>query len=120
MRDDQYTKLKTLQAKLADVLIAEADPDTWSGHGKTPAELTRDERGDRYWCKRNAAATLSVIVRIFSVTGLIERANFPAPGAQPEVPPEAETDLDREVAAAEREARAILKRVAKTSRARTN
>lgn len=115
MRDDQYTKLKALQEKLADVVINEANPDTWTGNGKTPADLTRDERGDRYWCKKNAAATLSVMMRIYSVAGMVERAG----GTAPELPAGAdgETDLDREVAAAEREARSILTKIAKSSRA---
>lgn len=117
MRADQYEKLKLLQEKLADVLLVEADPAHWNGDGKALADLTRDERGDRYWCKRNAAATLSVITRIFTVTGLIERASTGAPA---DVPDEGETDLDREVQTAERAAKAILTKLAKTSRARSN
>lgn len=118
MRDDQYAKLKGLAEKLADTVIGEADPDTWTGNGKKPADLTRDERGDRYWCKKNCAATLSVLMRIYSVAGMVERAAFGAP--QLPAGPAGETDLDREVSAAEREAQAILKRLAKTSRARQN
>lgn len=118
MRDDQYARLKALTEKLADTVIDEADPDTWTGNGKKPADLTRDERGDRYWCKKNCAATLSVLMRIYSVAGMVERAG----GTAPELPAGAacETDLDREVSAAEREAQAILKRIAKSSRARSN
>lgn len=118
MRDDQYVRLKALTEKLADAVIDEADPDNWTGNGKKPADLTRDERGDRYWCKKNCAATLSVLMRIYSVAGMVERAG----GAPSEVPAGAagETDLDREVSAAEREAQAILKRIAKTSRAKSN
>lgn len=118
MRDDQYARLKALTEKLADTVIGEADPDTWTGNGKKPADLTRDERGDRYWCKKNAAATLSVLMRIYSVAGMVERAAFGVPPLPTD--PGGETDLDREVNAAEREAQAILKRLAKTSRVRDN
>jgi hypothetical protein len=118
VRDEQYARLKALSEKLADTVIGEADPDNWTGNGKKPAELTREERGDRYWCKKNCAATLSVLMRIYSVAGMVERAGRPPA----ELPAGAagETDLDREVSAAEREAQAILKRIAKTSRARSN
>lgn len=116
MRDDQYARLKALTEKLADTVVDEADPDNWTGKGKRPAELTRDERGDRYWCKKNAAASLSVMMRIYSVAGMVERAG----AAPPELPAGAggETDLEREVSLAEREAQKILTRIAKTSRAR--
>lgn len=115
MRDDQYTKLKGLTEKLTDVVLEEADPAKWTGAGVEVAQLTRDDRGDRYWCKKNAAATLSVLMRVVNLVGVIERA---APGAQPEPLVEGDTDLDREVAAAEREAQSILKKLAKTSRAK--
>lgn len=115
MRDDQYVKLKALSEKLTDVVLAEADPALWNGYGKPLVDLTRDERGDAYWCKKNAAATLSVLMRVHNLVGVIER------GALSEPPPEGaagETDLDKEVAAAEREAKVILKKLATTSRAR--
>lgn len=115
MRDDQYTKLKGLTEKLTDVVLEEADPAKWTGAGVEVAQLTRDDRGDRYWCKKNAAATLSVLMRVHNLVGVIER------GGSAEPPPEGaagESDLDKEVAAAEKEARSILTKLANTSRAR--
>lgn len=118
VRDDQYAKLKAIAEKLADVVIHDTNPEHWTGTGKPSKELTQQERGDAYWCRKLAASSLSVLVRVYSVTGMIERAG----GAAPAIPESAagETDLDREVAVAEREAQAILKRLAKTSRARQN
>lgn len=119
MRDDQYTKLKALSEKLTDVVLTEADPALWNGNDQELAKLTREERGDRYWCKKNAAATLSVLMRVHNLVGVIERDNRPD-----NIPPSPDaggpTDLEKEVAAAERTANAILERVAKASRARSN
>jgi hypothetical protein len=112
VRDDQYARLKTLQEQLAEVVLVEANPAHWNGEGKPLVDLTREERGDRYWCKKNAAATLSVLMRLYNITGMIERAG-PAP-IEPTA--EGESDLDKEVAKAEREAKSILNRLAKASR----
>ena len=117
MRDDQYSKLKALSEKLTDVVLTEANPEHWNGRDKPLEELTRNERGDRYWCKRNAAATLSVLMRIYTVTGMVERAGSRAPA---ELPDAGDSDLDKEVRSAEREAKAILNKLAKASRARSN
>jgi hypothetical protein len=64
MRQDQFTKLQTLSEKLIDVAIDEADPANWPGSGWKPNELTKEQRGDRYWCKKNAVSTVSLIERI--------------------------------------------------------
>lgn len=116
MRDEQYVKLKALLVKLTDVVLVEADPAQWNGEGKPLVDLTREERGDRYWCKKNAAATLSVLMRVVNLVSVIERDN--RPGDIPAASEPGETDLDKEVAAAEREAKQILTKLAKTSRVR--
>lgn len=116
MRADQYEKLQDLAEKLTDAFIAEADPDKWPGAGLGPAAMDQQTRGDRYWCKKNAAATLSVIVRTTSLIGIIQqRSNAGAPGGVP-VPSEAETEetgLDAEVKAAEKEATKLLAKMQK-------
>ncbi len=61
MRDDQLQMLKELSEKLADAFILEADPDNWPGAGKLPIDMTQEERGDRYWCKKDAAATATLL-----------------------------------------------------------
>jgi hypothetical protein len=120
MRDDQYTKLKSLTEKLTDVVLVEADPAKWPGEGKALAALTRDERGDRYWCKKNAAATLTMLMKVHSLTGVLEqRGGFGAPPADPEGDG-GEADLDKEINAAEREAARIIERVRSGARARGN
>lgn len=61
MRPDQRQRLQDLAEKLADRFIFEADPSEWPGDGKGLADLSQQERGDAYWCKKNAMATGGVL-----------------------------------------------------------
>lgn len=97
MRADQIARLKDLSEKLADVVLEEADPDLWPGSGVTPADMTQEERGNRYWCKKNAAATFALLERTQS---LLTDASELDPRGQPHVRPE----LEAEIAAAEKRA----------------
>ena len=114
MRDDQYIHLQQLEEKLADQLLVEADPVNWSGNGIAPSEMTQQQRGDRYWCKKNAVATMSMTLRIGSLIGQIQRngSTNPTPGV---ADPDGDTQglLDAEVAAAEKEAKSLLDRFQK-------
>ncbi len=110
MRQDQYEKLQALAEKLTDTFLAEANPDAWPGHGVAMAAMDQQTRGDRYWCKKNAAATLSVIIRTTNLVGIIQQRSAGAGGG--DVPPaegEAGDDgLDAEIKAAEKEASKLL------------
>jgi hypothetical protein len=101
MRQDQYEKLQGLTEKLADVLIDELNPEEWPGAGVKPANMDRDTRGDRYWCKKNAAATLSALTRLHTIIGMVQRT---APPPSPEDATDDEGDLETEIASAEQEA----------------
>lgn len=102
MRPDQIERLKSLSEGLADVVLDEANPENWPGTGKMLDQLTRDERGDRHWCKKNAAATMTLLVKVISITGHIQGGTLPKDGT--------EEDLDKMQAHAEREAVALLER----------
>ena len=115
MREDQFTKLQDLHAKLVDVALTEADPDGWSGSGVAPKDLTQQDRGDRYWCKKNAVATISLAIRIDTLLGKVQ--GF---GVTPGKPAADDEDgdptaglLDAEVSAAEREAKKLLQQFQK-------
>lgn len=58
---DTLKKLEERQTELATVFIEETDTAKW------PDDKTRDARGDRYWHKRNAGATATLIVKIQSI-----------------------------------------------------
>ena len=107
MRDDQYLKLQELEEKLVPVVLQEADPDNWPGKDIIPKELTKDERGDRYWCKKNAAATLTLLNKVIS---LVERPTRGLYSSSEPVEAEAEDDinLDKEISKAERKAVELL------------
>lgn len=107
MRDDQITRLQALSERLGEVVINEVDPRNWPGDGKTPAELTQEERGNRYWCKKNAAATMTLLLKVVNIAGVMNRQK-PAPDAGHAI-----DELDGELAAAEREAQAIIERMQK-------
>ncbi len=63
MRQDQLERLHTMAERLTDVLLSEMNPENWPGAGEMPSDMSQQTRGDRYWCKKNCAATLSVIMR---------------------------------------------------------
>lgn len=115
MRQDQFDKLLELQEQLIDAAILEADPKNWHGEGLKPNEMTRDTRGDRYWCKRNAVATLSLVMRINSLSDQVRRASATPPAPDGTTPAAGITDeaeeLEAEVVSCEKEAQNLLKRL---------
>jgi hypothetical protein len=102
MRDDQRKRLQDLSERLADAFIMEADPSEWPGDGKPPADLEQQERGDRYWCKKNAMATGGVLR--FTLD-LIERNGPGGPSTDDDA------DLDKRIRDAEKRAAQATKRV---------
>lgn len=107
MYEDYRTRLTALSDKLTNVVIEEADPDNWSGSKKPVKELTKDERGDRYWDKKNAAASLTLLIKVHSLIGMQSR------GATGENTDDDDFGLAQQVAKAEKEATAIIERVMK-------
>lgn len=105
MRKDQIERMQEISEKLADVFLEEADPDQWPGNGKPIDKLSPAERGDRYWSKKNAAATLVVIMKTVNIVDTIQRNGKP-PGEN-----EGGDDTDKEIKAAEREAAKVLERI---------
>jgi len=101
MRQDQIKLLQDLQDKLIDSVLIEADPDNWPGKDVLPMDMTKEERGDRYWCKKNAAATLTLINKIdsFGVKGVPDDGNT-----------QEDDNLDKDIARHEKAASEQLKR----------
>lgn len=96
MRDDQRQRLEEINELLVDVLLDEADPRVWPGYGMDQRDLSKDERGDRYWSKKNAAMTT---VLIGSNLKLIENTKESL-GRDPYKEPEMDGVIDRAEAAA--------------------
>lgn len=124
MRDDQYQRLQSLADKLTDVILEEADPASWPGDGmttevwraleKSDSKEAQRIRGDRYWSKKNAAATLSLLTRVYTITGIVERNNKPIGDTD-----EPDDDVEKEISKAEREAAKILAKVQDRAYGRT-
>lgn len=110
MRQDQYEKLQTLTEKLTDAFIGEADPDKWPGAGVEPRAMDQQTRGDRYWCKKNAAATLTVIMKTTNLMGVIQmrRIGDDTGGANESETEKEEDNLDADIREAEKEAMKLL------------
>ena len=106
MKAEQYLKLQDLIERLTDVVISDADPDNWIGKDIKPNDLTQVQRGDAYWCRKMAVASLAVLTRVVTLVEIIQNQSKKGSGAA-EV-----TDNDREleaaVASAEKEAGSLL------------
>ena len=103
MRQDQIQRLQELSEKLAEVVLEEADPQEWPGANTPLAALSQQERGDRYWCKKNAAASFTLLERTMSLlTDAKDVRNNR---------PEDDGDMDKVIAAKEREAAKLLDKV---------
>lgn len=109
MRDDQYGKLQDLATKIADVVIHDADPDNWIAVNVPAKDLSREERGDAYWCRRLATSSLSVLMKVTSVLGQIQHQA--KNGLNPVEPGDEADDLDQEIKDAEKEAGRLLKQL---------
>lgn len=101
MRQDQYEKLQALSERLTDVFLDEAEPARWPGHNIEPAAMDQQTRGDRYWCKKNAVATLTLIGRVAGIASPIQKQAAI-------VTDEEATLLDAEINAAEKAAAKLL------------
>ena len=106
MRPDQYEKLQALSERLTDVFLSEAEPEKWPGNSLDPGVMDQQTRGDRYWCKKNAVATLTLIGRVASLTNIIQDQSKAGAGSA-SVTGDEEL-LDAEIKSAEQEASKLL------------
>lgn len=97
MRPDQLMRLAALQEKILDTVLVEADPSNWPGGDTLPMNMTQEDRGDRYWCKKNAAATFTLLTKAVSLSNY-KGENGGITQSDPH------EDLEKEIAAAERAA----------------
>lgn len=105
MRPDQIERLKLLEESLIDVYLDEADPANWPGVGTMGAQLTKEERGNRYWEKKNAIAT----VALAQETRKLISNDKGALGRDPY----GDAELDNKIATAEKRAAELVDRVKK-------
>lgn len=104
MRPDQLAQLNDLAEKLADVFLAEADPDNWTAAGKLPMDMTQQERGDRHWDRKGAVGTGAVLNHTLNLI-----AHHKTGGTAEET--DENDDLDKRIQEAHRRAAAQVKAV---------
>lgn len=106
LSQETLTRLEGRQQQLAELFLAESDPDAWPGMENS------GDRGDRYWYKKNATATLAMVCRIQTLFQTLLRGHD-----EPPLPTE-DDDLEQSIARAERAAAAVLERAQRTAKAR--
>lgn len=67
MRKDQIERLQDLAESIGEVFLEEADPQNWNGAGLPLASLDKDQRGGRYWDKKNAIQTGTLLARVLDL-----------------------------------------------------
>lgn len=87
LKAETLKKLEQRQEELAAVFAKETNVKRW------PTTRTRDGRGDRYWMKKNAAATATLIVKLQTIIDYALRKPAMADPKEP-VPGDAEEETE--------------------------
>lgn len=103
MRKDQIERLKDIAQEVAEVFLTEADPSNWSGAGLDLSDMDSQVRGDRYWCKKNAIQTGSLLARVID---LAERDGRSSANSQTD-----DDDAEKEISRYERQAKELIESV---------
>lgn len=112
MNDIQLAELRELQSLLFEAVKVDCDPRNWSGHGKTPKEMTREERGGRSFDLKNADKSIGIFAR---ATNIINTHSKPTEGNIKE-----DEDLQRDIDKVKDQAQDLLKQVREKEQAPHN
>lgn len=91
MRKDQIERLQDMAEQVAEVFLEEADPQNWSGAGQMLADMDKDTRGGRYFDKKNAIQTGTLLARVLDLRDRDARSG--GGGEKPEE--DAEQEINR-------------------------
>jgi len=106
MTPAQRLRLEKLGNKLCEAALEEMDPELLPGAGLNPDELTKEQRGNRFWTLKNTRAMLALVSDIEQLLGL-ERGALAALDEEPRIP--SKSEVDKMIADAEREVERIRK-----------
>lgn len=104
-------QLDELADQITAVLIDEANPANWDGAGIPSAYLDKDQRGNRFWDKKNCTATAALLLKVHAIIDAVEDAEKGRKrrdGARVDL-----ADLNEELAQAKREAKKVMERIGK-------
>lgn len=115
MRQDQFEGLQSRLEQLVDVFLTESNPDKWPGAGLDPVAMDKQTRGDRYWSKKDAVATIACVQRISTLVHTIQTRSYDVTSETTEGSDD-DADLGKEIAAAEAEADRLTDMVLRAAR----
>lgn len=107
MREDQKARLEEISELLTEAFLDEADPREWPGAGVPASGWTQEERGNRFWTKRNAIGTAAVLRSLHD----LEDRHVKNTSADPDTQAGRDSDLDRHISRYEKEAATLLEKV---------
>lgn len=64
MNEKQLKKLQTLRNKLFEAMVFDTNPENWVAYGKPAKELTKQEKDEAAWCRRQAASAIALWEKI--------------------------------------------------------
>ncbi len=105
MREDQAKRLEDLEDRLVETVIADADPNNWSGAGQLLIDMDKATRGDAQWCRKTAVQTVALLTHVQKVIRDYRQPELRRPGAIEDPDPEAA------IASAEAAASELIARV---------
>lgn len=105
LTEDTLRRLEEKQEELAILFLDQADSDKWRDLS------TKKKRGDAVWLKKNAAETMTLVVKIQSLLNSVLRPKWGREPLPPESPPTDEEVQAKLVERAELEATAMIERV---------
>lgn len=116
-RQSEVTRdLENLADRLVEIAIDEADPTRWPGHGKSVGEMEKSERGDRYWSKQNAQATIMLVKGLHGLINQRRAGQLRRIGLNPTMPTDDEVLAEQTAAAEEAAAKMVKQALAKVSK----
>lgn len=104
MRPEQISRLTEIEEQLVDIFVVEAETKKWPGMD------TPQSRGDRYWHKKNALATLTLVGRIQTVLRDIRTSEGGGDKEKSAGEVEPERSIEQEAAALEKQGVALLRK----------
>lgn len=58
MTPEQLSKLRALRDKLFDAMLCDTNPEHWVGYGKSAEQLSKQEKDEASWCRRQASSSI--------------------------------------------------------------
>lgn len=64
MNSKQLKKLQSLRNKLFEAMVFDTNPENWVAYTKPAKELSKQEKDEAAWCRRQAASSIALWEKI--------------------------------------------------------